>query len=127
IVPPPTALLFPLGLASLVLFGFVIGVLLTPLGLLYGDIQQMLPVATTFLMLLTPVVYPKPTSHLASVIAGLNPLTPLVTPTRDWLTVGASAGTGAFVLITLGAFVALLAGWVSMRVAMPHLIARIGS
>jgi lipopolysaccharide transport system permease protein len=43
IAPPVTALLFPLGLLSLILVGFVGGVLLTPLGLLYTDVQQILP------------------------------------------------------------------------------------
>ena len=64
------------------------GLLLTPLGVLYTDVQQTLPIATTFLMLFTPVVYPIPNSGLARGVAGFNPLTPLVTATRDWLTVG---------------------------------------
>ena len=61
-VPPATALLFPVGILSLMLFGFVIGLLLTPLGILYGDVQQAMPIATTFLILLTPVLYPPPRS-----------------------------------------------------------------
>jgi lipopolysaccharide transport system permease protein len=129
IAPPMTALLFPVGLLSLILVGFVAGLLLTPLGVLYGDIQQMLPVATTFLMLLTPVVYPAPHVGLAAAVAAFNPLTPLVTVPRDWLTVGVTS-TGdatAFLAISAAALICLLAGWVTMRVAMPHLIARIGS
>lgn len=127
IVPPATALLFPVGILSLLLTGFVIGLLLTPLGILYGDVQQALPIATTFLMLLTPVLYPPPRSGLAASIASLNPLTPLIAATRDWLTVGATAHLTGFLAITSIAFVCLLIGWVTMRVAMPHLIARIGS
>jgi lipopolysaccharide transport system permease protein len=127
IAPPATALLFPIGLMSLILFGFVIGVVLTPLGVLYGDVQQVLPVATTFLMLLTPVVYPAPHSGLAAKVAAFNPLTPLISATRDWLTVGTSSHTGAFIAITLGALLCLLAGWVALRVAMPHVVARIGA
>ncbi len=127
ISPPLTALLFPLGLLSLILFGFVIGLLLVPLGVLYGDVQQTLPVATTFLMLLTPVVYPAPHAGLAAAIATYNPLTPLITTARDWLTVGASGETTAFLAISVGSLLFLLAGWVGVRVAMPHLIARIGS
>ena len=89
-VPPATALLFPVGILSLILAGFVIGLLLTPLGILYNDVQQTLPIATTFLLLLTPVLYPAPRSGLGASIASLNPLTPLVTTTRDWLTIGAA-------------------------------------
>jgi lipopolysaccharide transport system permease protein len=127
IVPPATAVLFPIGIFSLVLVGFVVGVLITPLGLLYNDVQQTLPILTTFLMLLTPVLYPVPRSGLAAAVAAFNPLTPLVTATRDWLTIGASADTFALIVITLIAMALLLLGWTAMRVAMPHLIARIGS
>ena len=124
---PITAVLFPLGILSLVLVGFVVGVLLTPLGLLYNDVQQTLPVLTTFLMLLTPVVYPPPASGFAATVIALNPLTPLVSATRDWLTVGSTAHLGLFLAYTTVAFALLFAGWVVFRVAMPHLIARFGS
>jgi lipopolysaccharide transport system permease protein len=127
IAPPITAMLFPVGIFSLILIGFVIGVVITPLGILYNDVQQTLPIATTFLMLLTPVLYPPPQSGLGALIASLNPLAPLVTSTRDWLTVGTTQHMAAFVMITSISLVCLLLGWVAMRVAMPHLIARIGS
>jgi lipopolysaccharide transport system permease protein len=73
LTPPPTAILFPLGILSLILIGFVVGILITPLGILYSDVQQTLPVLTTFLMLLTPVVYPVPQSGVAAAIARYNP------------------------------------------------------
>jgi lipopolysaccharide transport system permease protein len=127
IAPPKTVLLFPLGILSLILVGFVAGTLLTPLGLLFSDVQQSLPILTTFLMLLTPVVYPPRASGFAATIIALNPLTPLVSVTRDWLTVGWSAQLGAFLAYTAIALALLFAGWIAFRVAMPHLIARFGS
>jgi lipopolysaccharide transport system permease protein len=127
IVPPVTALLFPVGIFSLMLTGFVIGLLLMPLGVLYGDVQQAIPIATTFLLLLTPVLYPAPRAGLGAWIASLNPLTPLVGATRDWLTIGATQHLAAFIVITSITLICLLLGWVAMRVAMPHLLARIGS
>jgi lipopolysaccharide transport system permease protein len=127
IAPPATALLFPIGILSLILVGFVLGILITPMGLLYNDVQQTLPIATTFLMLLTPVVYPVPVSGFAATVAALNPLTSLVTATRDWLTVGSTTQMAAFTIITLIAAAGLFSGWIVLRVAMPHLIARIGS
>jgi lipopolysaccharide transport system permease protein len=127
IVPPATAPLFPVGVLALILVGFVVGVLLTPLGVLYSDIGQALPVASLFLMLLTPVVYPVPRSGFAATMAWLNPLTPLVTATRDWLTIGTTEYGAAFVVITTIAAALLLLGWIAFRVAMPHLIARVGN
>jgi lipopolysaccharide transport system permease protein len=127
IVPPPTALLLPLGILSLILIGFVIGVLLTPLGLLYSDVQQTLPIATTFLMLLTPVVYPPPVSGFVARVAAFNPLTALVATTRDWLLVGPSPHLNAFIVVTTMTMALLLLGWVVFRVALPHLISRVGA
>ncbi len=127
LLPPATAVLFPLGILSLILAGFVIGILVTPLGLLYSDVQQALPILTTALMFLTPVLYPMPQSGIAATIANINPLMPLIVSTRDWLTIGATAYDGSFVVVTSLAFTFLLLGWVAFRVAMPHLIARMGN
>lgn len=127
VMPASTAFLFPLGIFALVLTGFAIGLLLTPLGSLYGDVGQGLPVLTTFLMLLTPVVYPPPTSGLPNLIATLNPITPLITATRDWLTLGPSAYGASFATVSLASAFAILLGWIVLRVTLPHLIARSGS
>ncbi len=127
IVPPATIVLFPLGLVGLALFGLMLGVLITPLGLLYKDVQQGLPVITMFLMLLTPVVYPTPKSGFAGWFAALNPLTPLVNTTRDWLTVGAAPQAVAFFVTSAIAAVLLLVFWTAYRVTLPHLIARMGN
>jgi lipopolysaccharide transport system permease protein len=127
LAPAGTAPLFLLGMLSVALTGFMIGVILTPIGLLYGDVQHALPIASTFLMLLTPVLYPMPVSGLAGIVAALNPLTPLVTTTRDWLTSGSGAHLGGFLVVSLITVTFLLLGWVAYRVALPHLIARLGN
>jgi lipopolysaccharide transport system permease protein len=120
-VPPATVALFPVGILSLMLVGFVIGVLM-PLGVLYGDVQAGLPILTTVLMFLTPVLYPVPQSGIAAVIAEINPLTPLVVSTRDWLTIGTTPYAGGFVVVTTLALAFLLLRWIAFRVAMPHLM-----
>jgi lipopolysaccharide transport system permease protein len=127
IVPPPSALLFPVGVIALTMVGFMIGVLLTPLGMLYNDIQQTIPVAATFVMFLTPVLYPQPGSGLAGVIAAWNPLTPLVMTTRDWLTVGTSSHLVSFSIVSVSAGFLLFLGWAIYRIALPHVISRIGN
>lgn len=127
LTPAKTAPLFLLGMLIVALAGFTIGVIVTPVGLLYGDVQLGLPIASTFLMLLTPVLYPVPTTGLAATVTGLNPLAPLVTTTRDWLTTGSSAHVAAFVQVSTATVILLLLGWVAYRVALPHLIARLGN
>jgi lipopolysaccharide transport system permease protein len=126
IVPPVTALLFPIGVFALILVGFTLGIALTPLGLLYNDVQQTIPIATMFLMLLTPVVYPPPQTGLAATVARWNPLSPLILVTRDWITTGDATQIAAFAFVTAVAVVLLFGGWIIYRLALPHVIARLG-
>lgn len=127
IVPPPTALLFPVGVLALVLMGFVVGVLLTPVGLLYNDVEQTMPIFTTALLLVTPVLYPVPHSGVGAWVAAINPLTPLITTTRDWLTVGTWAPAHGFLACILASGLLLFVGWIFYRVALPHLVSRLGN
>ena len=127
LVPPPSAVLFPLGILSLILVGFFVGLLVTPLGILFSDVQIALPIFSTFLMLLTPVLYPLPQSGMAATIAQFNPLTPLIVTTRDWLTTGTTTHVDVFVASSMIAAALLLIIWVIFRVATPHLVARLGN
>jgi lipopolysaccharide transport system permease protein len=127
IVPPVTMLLFPIGVFALILVGFAIGLGLTTVGLLYNDVQQIIPIATTFLMLLTPVVYPPPQTGLAAMVANWNPLSPLILVTRDWMTTGDATQIAAFACVTSVAIILLFAGWIMYRLALPHIIARVGA
>ena len=125
--PATTSPLFVVGMISIALTGFMIGLVLTPLGVLYGDVQHSLPIASTFLMLITPVLYPVPSSGLGAMVASLNPLTPLITTTRDWLTTGAAAQQIAFLVVSGVTVTLLILAWVLYRLALPHLVARLGN
>jgi lipopolysaccharide transport system permease protein len=127
LTPPGTVWLFPLGILAMIVVGFTLGVLLVPLGALFGDVQQGLPILALFLMLLTPVVYPIPEAGVAASVARWNPLTPLVTVTRDWLTTGAAGQVAEFLLVTGASLTLLFVGWVVYRLALPHVIARMGN
>jgi lipopolysaccharide transport system permease protein len=105
----------------------MVGVLLTPIGILYNDVPQMIPVLSVFLMLMTPVVYPPPQHGLAASLARFNPLTPLIVATRDWVTTGESSHVTGFCMVTSTAVVLLFGGWVLYRIALPHIVARVGS
>ena len=86
VYPDASLLWFPLGVLSLILVGTAIGLLLTPVGMLYTDIGRGLPLVMQFLMYVTPVVFPIPKDGLAATLFHLNPLTPIIVTTRDWLT-----------------------------------------
>ncbi|WP_242523411.1 ABC transporter permease [Thiocystis minor] len=120
-------LLFPIGLLSLILVGTAVGLLLTPVGLLYTDIGKGLPLLMQFLMYLTPVVFPMPKDGWAATLFAINPLSPLILTARDWLTGFPPAFLGAFVVVNLLALVLLLMVWVVYRLAMPILIERMSA
>jgi len=126
ILPPVTVLLFPLGVASLLLMGIALGVLLLPLGMLYQDIVKMLPMLMNIWMLLTPVVYVGSNSGVRGELMRWNPVSPVLTTTRDWLVTGATPYLHNFATIMGVTFVLLLAGWLLFRLAMPHVISRLG-
>ncbi len=120
-------LLFPLGLLSLILVGTALGLLLTPVGVLYTDIGKALPLLMQFLMYLTPVVFPMPKEGLAATIYALNPLSPVILTARDWLTGLPAEHLLGFVMVNLFALLLLLAVWVVFRLAMPILIERMSA
>ncbi len=86
IVPSLQILFFiPLLLLSVVFF-IIIGVLITPLGLLYNDISRLIPISLQVLMYITPVVYSMPAKGLMRELMLLNPLSYIITDLRNSLT-----------------------------------------
>lgn len=120
-------LLFPIGLLSLILVGTLIGLALTPVGLLYADVGKGIPLLMQFLMYLTPVVFAMPKEGLSATLFQLNPLTPLILTARDWLTGFTPEHVGYFVVVNIVSIALLFMFWVVFRLAMPILIERIGS
>jgi lipopolysaccharide transport system permease protein len=127
IYPGWILILFPFGILSLILTGTALGLLLNPVGMLYTDIGRGIPLVMQFLMYLCPVVFPMPTEGWAAVLFRLNPMTPLIMTTRDWLTGISPEYLSSFSLINLFMIVLLLAVWVIYRAAMPILIERMSA
>jgi lipopolysaccharide transport system permease protein len=127
ITPPSSILLAPLGIVVLMILGTAIGVILSPLGALYDDIGRGLTIVTSLWFFLTPVVYPAPSRWPFSLLAWLNPVTPLIVTTRDWLASGSAANPLAFIVVSVIAFILLLIGWMLFRLAMPHLVERMSA
>jgi len=126
ITPSATILFFPIAMAGLLIAGFCIGLALTPISGFYGDIGRMIPMVTGFWMLLTPVVYPARTEGLAGILAVWNPVSPLIVTARESLMGQDLTLLPAFAIVSVGTIIATFIGLVGFRIAMPHLIARMG-
>jgi len=120
-------LLFPFGILSLVLVGTAFGMLITPIGMLYTDVGRALPLLMQFLMYVTPVVFPMPKKGWASTLFTLNPLSPIILTSRDWLTGFAPEYLGPFLMVNLATVALLLVVWMVYRLAMPILIERMSA
>jgi lipopolysaccharide transport system permease protein len=125
--PASTAPLFLVGAISVALAGFAVGLLLTPFALLFADVQHVLAILTTGAMLVTPVMYPVPQAGIARIVSAYNPLSVLVSTSRAWLTGDAGTDVPGFILVTGATLAFLLLGWVFYRLALPHLISRLGN
>jgi lipopolysaccharide transport system permease protein len=124
--PDEGLLIFPLAVFGLILLGTASGLAVAPLGALYGDIGRAIPLITSFWMLLTPVVYPARTTGLAGWLATWNPVSPLIMVARNSLTGEPLTPLAPFFWVLSASLLVLLAGWIGFRIAMPHLIARMG-
>jgi lipopolysaccharide transport system permease protein len=123
----PSILLFPIGVAALVICGFTVGLAVSPIGGLYADVGKALPMITSFWMLLTPVVYPAKTTGLAGALTAWNPVSPLIITTRQFLTGEVQQHLLPFALVFGGSLLIALCGLIAFRLTMPHLIARMGA
>ena len=119
--------LFPFALLSLILVGTTLGLLITPVGMLYTDVGRAIPLLMQFMMYITPVVFPMPKEGLAALIFQINPITPLILTARDWLT-GFSPDYLTYFLVTnITALILLLIVWAAYRLAMPIIVERMSA
>lgn len=120
-------LLFPIALASLMLVGMAIGLMFTPLGMLYTDVSRLVPMAMGFLMYLTPAIFPMPKEGWVATLYQINPFTPLIQTGRAWLTGSAPEFMAYFAAVNIMAVLALLVFWIAWRLAMPIIIERMSA
>lgn len=120
----PTLLLLPVGIVALLLVGLSLGWLLAPVGLLYTDMANALPIVLNLWFLITPVVYTPP----AALVGWLrfNPVAPLLTTTRNWLLGQSYWPEIGFGPVVLGAAALLIFAWLFYRLAQPHVVVRLG-
>jgi lipopolysaccharide transport system permease protein len=115
------------GIMSIMLCGFALGLILTPVGMLYTDIQRGLTIALPFLMYLTPVIYPKPTGGMVAMMMKFNPMATLLVETRNWFTSEPVLDLNMFLIYTAAFAVIAFFALMIFRISMPMIIERIGS
>ncbi len=126
IKPGIEVFLFPFILLVITIFSFCLGLLFTPIGLIYTDISRIVTTAISFVMYITPVVYAVPAHGIFKKLFAINPLTYMFNNARNSL-IDLPLNNGAF-LITAAiiSFLVMLVGLVIFRKSMPIIIEKIG-
>jgi lipopolysaccharide transport system permease protein len=120
-------LLFPLAIFGAIIFGTTLGLIVTPLGLLYNDIGKMITFGMQFVMYVTPVVYAIPETGLMRHIMTWNPITPIIVTARD-LAVGIMpTDLNYFFMVVLFCIPLLFIGLVIYRIAIPVIVERLSA
>jgi len=119
--------LVPFALVLTVLAGVSIGLLLSPIGMLYNDVARLIPLLAQFVMYITPVVFAMPSGGIMAQVFRWNPATPLVLTVRAWLTGTEATMLVPFLVVGASAFVLLFVGAMLYRLALPILIERLST
>lgn len=127
ITPKTTWLWFPFAFANILLFSIMIGLLLAPMGTLFQDFKNGLSPLLAVLMYSAPIVIPvpEPSSTYKSILT-YNPVTPIVALGRTSLVGGDYSQWSSFLACLIISTTLILLAFVILRVAKPHLIARMG-
>lgn len=118
-------LFLPIILIGGVLFGTTLGMFITPIGLLYKDIQKIVTIGVQFLMYATPVVYALPKEGIMKRVMELNPITPIVLTARDVIVGFEPDYLGYLLIVVLSCIPLLFVGLLFYRLSIPVIVERI--
>lgn len=119
-----TTILFILPMLGFVAFGLFLGVLLIPIGTLYKDIQNGVPIILSAMIFFCPVLYQPPNEGLISYIYSYNPITFYLESIRE-LIYGQGEVEWFFIFISILIPLSLLyCATLIFKITMPHLIER---
>jgi len=111
IVPSWASIFLPLVLIPLLLLTLGLGFLFAILNVVVRDIANILTLMTTFLLFLTPVLYPLPAGIFFALLNICNPLSALITAGRDLVIFGCIKEPLQFSLASLVSLLIFLISW----------------
>ena len=123
--PGTSFIFFPLILVTIMAFGISIGLIITPIGLLYSDIVRGINFASSFLMYITPVLYMMPKAGIFKTLFEINPLTYLINDGRNSLVGENISHLDITLVILLLSLLLMAVGLVIFRKSMPIIIEKI--
>ncbi len=117
----------PIGILFLILLGMAIGILVTPIGMLYSDISTALPIILQLIFFATPIVYNPPDNFPFSLVRTINPISPILVTTREFLTIGSTENLALFIIFSAFSLLLGIFSLVLFRISLPIIIERLGT
>ncbi|MCK5038002.1 MAG: ABC transporter permease [Thermoplasmata archaeon] len=125
IVPPWTVILFPFTLIPVLLLALGLGLILSILNGVVRDVGRTLPIITTFLMFLTPILYATPQSGFLATLTEYNPLYYLLIVPRDLILIGETSLWDGYLISSLLSIGAFFACWIIFHLTETRIAERI--
>jgi len=127
IVPGWTALWGFIALIPIILFGLSVGVLITPFGALFIDVQKFIQSFMQLFFFLTPIIYPMPKEGFIASLSEYNPAAICIVSTRDMLLETSDQLMDHYGVFLLSTLIIGTLGLLIYRISLPIIIERSGS
>jgi len=125
IVPAWTIVLFPFSLVPLILFTLGLGLMFSLLNCIARDTGNMVTIITSFLLFLTPVLYPEKKNALLSAFTKYNPLASLVNGPRDLVISGSLTQPARCFAMAIFSLIFFLLCWRIFHLVEPRMAERV--
>jgi len=125
IVPSWTIIFLPFALIPLLLLILGFGLILSVLNAVIRDTSKMIPLVMTFLLFITPVLYPAPTIEPMMTLNKLNPIGVLVIGARDLVIEGGLTQPVEFTYVSVFSLLLFLFSWRAFHMMEPRIAERV--
>ncbi len=126
ILPAPTIILYPLAILPILLFTLGLGLLLSLMNAIFRDIANIVTMMATFLMFITPVLYPAREGYFAK-LSAFNPLAAMVELPRDLILTGNITHIFSFAWASVLSILVFLLCWRVFHLAEIRIAERVGA
>lgn len=125
ITPSWTIIFLPFVLLPLLLLTVGLGFILSILNGMFRDTSQIVLLATTLLLFITPVLYPSPAIEPIATLNRINPVGILVIAARDLVIGGTLTQPNEFIYSTIFSIIIFLISWRAFHIAEPRMAERV--
>lgn len=125
IIPAWTVIFIPLAVIPILLFTLAFGLMFSLLNCVARDTANMVTLGTSFLLFITPVLYPAPQSELFLVINSFNPMAFLIDGARELVISGQVNNLSGYSLSVCVSILLFLISWKIFHLVEPRMAERV--